>query len=242
MKVKILSRHSTHNPLRMCMDYPKKTVIRFGSTTQVLSPCIEINTVQAIKQTANKVVMKELFKSVGVLSPEFFHINATPTFPCVVKRVYHSRGRDMVFIETPEQLEAWRRQHVSDKYQFYIEANFDCNREYRIHYSPWFGELFAIRKMKRADTGFGRNLGNSYFSKDFTKPSCWDDMLKESHKAMVSLKLDLGSVDILYNKDTRKFNICEINSASSLGEITCGKYKDAMPVVIKNKENGRSII
>ena len=70
----IRSRHPSHNPLRrrnplkLLPLLPFKSLIRFGSNTELQSTIdnggdrIELNTVEAIKNSSNKLLMKECWK------------------------------------------------------------------------------------------------------------------------------------------------------------------------------------
>jgi hypothetical protein len=63
----IRSRHPSHSVVRNKIKLPFRTVIRFGSTTELEDTIdkgggrIEINTVEAIKNSASKLRMKNCF-------------------------------------------------------------------------------------------------------------------------------------------------------------------------------------
>ena len=78
----ILSRHPSHDILRLkhkkIAALPYRSVIRFGSSTEVEDTVakggnrIEINTVNAIKISANKLLMKQKFEEAGVKTAKWF--------------------------------------------------------------------------------------------------------------------------------------------------------------------------
>ena len=79
---KILSRHPSHNILRSVHKkiaaLPYKSVIRFGSTTDLPDTVsnggnrIEINSIPSIKISANKFLMKQKFIEAGIKTAEMF--------------------------------------------------------------------------------------------------------------------------------------------------------------------------
>jgi carbamoylphosphate synthase large subunit len=70
---RIKSRHPSHNVLRGELKLmPFRSYIRFGSSTPSSSNVVEINTVSAIKNSANKLLMKDCFGKNRVLTAEWF--------------------------------------------------------------------------------------------------------------------------------------------------------------------------
>ena len=88
----ILSRHPSHDVLRLkhkkIAALPYRSVIRFGSSTEVEDTVakggnrIEINTVQAIKTSANKLLMKQKFTEANIKTAEWITINKDLIFEC----------------------------------------------------------------------------------------------------------------------------------------------------------------
>jgi carbamoylphosphate synthase large subunit len=90
---RIRSRHPSHSILRPARKvlplFPFKSVIRLGSTTEISDTNtmggkrVEVNTVKAIKNSSNKLLMKQAFTDnevitadwfkIGMLSPDSFH-------------------------------------------------------------------------------------------------------------------------------------------------------------------------
>lgn len=85
MYLKILSRHPSHNVLRRVKGQndtgiivSKPTVMRLGSTTQVDASYREINSIQAINNSADKLLMKTRFAENGVKTANWWTILHTP--------------------------------------------------------------------------------------------------------------------------------------------------------------------
>ena len=90
----ILSRHPSHNCLRAntknIVPLPYRAVVRFGSTTEVDDTIanggnrIEINTVESIKNSANKLLMKQKFQQVAVKTAEWIKFTNLETLKKLV--------------------------------------------------------------------------------------------------------------------------------------------------------------
>ena len=116
---RIFSRHPSHSILRNKILTKLKVYIRFGSLTETKGrrPDIEINTVQSIINTMNKLTMKRLFRTAKVRSPVFYELSTTgvsyldkdsqliiltddefvkqASYPLIAKLMYRSRGQGM---------------------------------------------------------------------------------------------------------------------------------------------------
>lgn len=139
------------------------------------------------------------------------------------------------------------------------------------HYSLR-GEIFSMRKKmtkEATEAGhFGRNLnlGHAFFSTNFSKTEVkdkkrgvtvqmdWDFMVDDCVRAVESLGLDFGAVDILWDSETGTHTILEVNSAPSMGAelmqvrtatavpkehplYTFHAYQVALPLVVKAKQD-----
>ena len=83
-------------------------------------------------------------------------------------------------------------------------------------------------------------------NENFDKPVNWVRIEEESVKALKSVGLDVGAVDLRIQSATNKkgekrenpdFIIVEINSAPSFGDITLNKYIEELPKILLNKYN-----
>lgn len=273
--VKIRSRHNTHGAIRRKLFSTFRTVVRFGSSTptnQVFpngklkpgSRIIEINTVDAVKVSANKRLMKEAFDKLAVKTATWLFGNTEQDvlakikqagekfgYPIVAKHIYGSRGTGNYLLKTEQELVNWLKGKELSKYIF--EKYYDFVREYRLHTSSQ-GCFYTCRKMLKGDTPqdkrWFRNDSNSVWVKEenpaFDKPVNWDAIVAECVKALKATGLDVAAFDVKVqsakNKDghPRKevdFIIIESNSAPSFGDITVEKYMENLPKIIKAKEN-----
>jgi len=287
----ILTRHPTHSPLRakerLLPVFPFRSVIRFGSLTEVEDSVtrggnrIELNTVAAIKNSANKLLMKQCFTNNNVKTADwwnkicdndhgdFFLRNDINTdwdvadkticqdepsskpipFPIVAKHIFGSRNNGNFKLDSQEELESWLVGKTLSNYIF--EKFYNYSREYRLHVQE-DGCFYTCRKMLRSDTAedkrWYRNDSNSNWivetNESFDKPVNWDTVIEESIKALKSVGLDFGAVDLRIQSKLDKdgnertdpdFIVVEINSAPSFGTITLDKYLVEIPKILNRK-------
>jgi carbamoylphosphate synthase large subunit len=174
---KILSRHSSHEPLRSELPLlPFRSVVRLGSSTQLRDDVssngnrIECNTVVACRTSADKRLMKEAFDEHEIdntaiwwvynpLNQTFYDggydyndqmsaIEGLP-YPIVAKHRFGSRGTGNYLLSSMEQLQAWMKGKRLENYIF--EKFYSYTREYRLHVTA-DGCFYTCRKMLREDT------------------------------------------------------------------------------------------
>lgn len=272
----IRSRHPSHSPLRRIIDrMPFRSVVRFGSTTDLPDTIsnggsrIEVNTIQAIKNASNKKLMKECFNNYEVPTADWwiiedatlFHFknneeNLTNTpetlpYPIVAKHIFGSRGRGNTLVKNVEEMEQWLVGKTLTNY--ILERFHSYSREYRLHVTEE-GCFYTCRKMIKSDTPddqrWFRNDSNSVWileeNEAFDKPVNWDSIVEDSVKALKSVGLDVGAVDLKVQsrfdskgniRENPKYIVIEINSAPSFGEITLVKYKEEIPKILKRLKN-----
>lgn len=223
---RIRSRHPSHDPLRDMLPKQRvRSVVRLGSTTEVVlrKGTIEVNTVEAIKNSANKLRMKNCFQEGTVKTAEWVPAS-TPYkitksektnqmtgsangkdfqihFPIVAKNIYGSRGKGNTLLKTPEDLQKWMQGKQLENYIF--EKFYSYNKEYRLHVTA-NGCFYTCRKMLKEDTPenerWFRNDSNSVWIREeneqFDKPKCWDAIVAECVKALNACGLDFGACDV----------------------------------------------
>ena len=265
--VSVRSRHPSHSVIRRKIETDHNVVFRLGSTTptsevfKTAKNVVEINTVQAITNSANKLLMKRKFSEAGVLTADWWNAEslenwAADKFPIVVKHIFGSRNNGNTLIKTPEELNAWlNKKSKTQLTQYIVERFYNYNREYRLHVTA-DGCFYTCRKMLKSDTPaekrWFRNDSNSTWileeNENFDKPSNWTAIVAECVKALNAVGLDVGAIDLrvqsredqkgnnkkVIRKDP-KFIVIEINSAPSFGELTAVKYLDVIPKIIKSK-------
>lgn len=241
---RIKSRHPTHRGLRKNKNllFSVPVVIRFGSSTKSDPGTVEINTVESVKNCANKLKMKQLFKAKGVKSPEFWTSSEIETakvkVPIVKKIIFRSRGQGMELIENDKQLKEAIAKYKGNK-NVYFEQYFNGSREYRFHVSK-FGCFYTNRKMrtKEAKNRWFFNSTNCVWILEtnpaYNKPKTFDAIVKECQKGLDALGLDFAAFDVRVNKEG-EFAIIEANSAPSFGETTEVKYVEHLKKLIIDK-------
>lgn len=253
---RIRSRHPSHSILRGALPkFPKRCVIRLGSTTEVDDVEIQVNTVEAISNSASKLRMKRCFDEANVKTAKWTNdVNVVESylqFPIVSKHIFGSRGRGNTLLKTLEEFNAWKKNKSNSELSNYIfEQFYNYNREYRLHVTE-DGCFYTCRKMLKSDVPekdrWYRNDSNSVWiletNEQFDKPVNWDLIVSECVKALKSTGLDFGACDVRVQsakKDNKvrkevDFIIVEINSAPSFGELTSEKYLEELPKIIKKK-------
>lgn len=70
----MLSRHPSHSPLRRQLPLlPFRSCVRLGSTTESIAR-VQCNSIQGVKNSANKLLMKQCFTRAGVKTAEWWTI------------------------------------------------------------------------------------------------------------------------------------------------------------------------
>lgn len=258
----ILSRHPSHSVLRANNKtlplLPFRSVIRLGSSTES-DGRIEINTVQAVKNSASKLLMKQKFTEAGVktadwtcyvdyqLWKEFVGENG---YPVVAKSHFGSRGVGNTKFNTEEEFLAWLPNKNLSNYIF--EKFVKMTREYRLHVTK-FGCFYSCRKLVRNDAPEGTwqrhdDVCNWVLEENpsFKKPKNWDDIVADCIKAKDALGLDICAFDVGVQgakdgieRENPEWIIFESCSAPSFGEITGKKYAEILPQLLIDKYNNR---
>lgn len=271
----ILSRHPSHNVLRASTKnislLPVKSVVRLGSSTECKDTIenggnrIEVNTVQSIKHSANKLLMKQKFTEAGIKTAEWVRVIsnnvdslkewASEIYPIVAKAHYGSKGKGNTLIKSQEELESWMQGKTLSNYIFEKFMNF--GHEFRLHVTE-DGCFYTCRKALKSDTPdeerwHFHDTTCVWFletNENFHKPNSWSDIEQDCIKALKAIGADLLSFDVKvqtpYKKDGTKrdyqeYILLECNSASSMdngsGELSvCSKkYIEEIPKIIIKK-------
>jgi hypothetical protein len=271
----ILSRHPSHNCLRAntknIVPLPYRSVIRFGSTTEVPDTIanggnrIEINTIQSIKNSANKLLMKQKFQQAAVKTAEWISYTNIETlrgwssekFPIVAKAHFGSKGRGNTLLKSAEELDQWLITHSPSNYIF--EKFMNYGHEFRLHVTEQ-GYFYACRKALKqgvAEEDKWRRHDDICVwlletNPDFQKPNSMNDIERDCVLALKAIGADILSFDVRVQSPTdskgnpreyQDYILLECNSASSMdngsGELSvCAKkYIEEVRKVIVNKAN-----
>lgn len=217
----IRSRHPSHSCLRRSLKkLPFRSVIRFGSTTQMNDKRIEINTVEAVQTSMNKLRMKHAFSSKKVNTARWFTFSKNRFFengngesmtieempyPIVAKSHYGSRGKGNTKIDSSEEMEEFIKSR-SKINNYIFEVFYNYAREYRLHITE-DGCFYACRKVLKKDTPqearWYRNDDHCNWIREdgenkelFDKPVNWNEIVDHSIEALKATGLDIGAVDV----------------------------------------------
>ena len=221
---RIYSRNPSHSILRAKNQtlplLPFRSVIRLGSSTES-DGRLEINTVEAVKNSASKLLMKQKFTEAGVktanwytFSNYLFYPNGDLTlggtdqtrgietieYPIVAKSLFGSRGIGNTKINNQEELEAWLPNKNLNNYIF--EKFVKMTREYRLHVTK-FGCFYTCRKLVKNDAPEDTwqkhdDVCNWVLEENpsFKKPKNWDAIVADCIKAKDALGLDICAFDV----------------------------------------------
>lgn len=229
----IYSRHPSHDCLRLKHKNlplsPYRSVIRFGSTTECADTIanggsrIEINTIEAVKNSANKFLMKQKFTEADVSTAEWFtnnhgafrkvfndgifdlHGDAVSKeelpFPLVAKAHFGSKGKGNTLLRTKEDLDQWIIGKNLSNYIF--EKFMNYAHEFRLHVTE-DGCFYACRKALKQgvpDSEKWRRHDDIcvWFleeSEHFFKPNSWNNIEEDCIKALKAIGADILSFDV----------------------------------------------
>lgn len=244
----IFSRHPSHNVLRSMLPLmPFRSVVRLGSTTDKEDTVtnggrrIEINTIQAVKNSASKLLMKQCFTTVGVKTAIWwtnengqfvFHGGEGEdiSFPIVSKHIFGSRGTGNTLLKDQEALQQWLEGKNLSNYIF--EKYYNYGLEFRLHITE-DGCFYTCRKALKSDTPedkkWFRNDSNSVWflesNEAFNRPNSWEDIVSDCVKALKEVGADVLSFDVRVqsaknskgeDRDYQDYILVECNSASSM--------------------------
>ena len=231
----IRSRHPSHSVVRNKIKLPFRTVIRFGSTTELEDTIdkgggrIEINTVEAIKNSASKLRMKNCFTLKNVKTADWYYVRKNNfyhiknhnnqiqevviavenlPYPIVAKAHFGSRGNGNYLLKTQEELQNWMKGKDLSSYLF--EKFYSYVREYRIHVSK-NGCFYTCRKMLKTDCKEDKNAWQRHDdncvwileeNENFDKPVNWNEIIEHCVKAVTSCGLDFGACDLRVQNNT----------------------------------------
>lgn len=256
---RIKSRHPSHRPLRNLLSLLNfKSVVRLGSTTRMVDDAtfggnrIECNPVQAIKNSADKLLMKRCFQTGQVKTASWVeggHPITALEFPLIAKHRRSSRGEGIYLLKTIQEYNNWCQGKTPENY--IIEKYHDFSREYRLHVTA-DGCFYACRKMLREGTPenqrWYRNDSNCVWVIEtnplFNRPANWNAIVAECVKSLNAVGLDIGACDVRVQSATKQngnarqnvdFFVVEINSAPSFGEMTLQHYTTQIPRILKKK-------
>lgn len=245
--IKIRTKNHTAAAIRGKILSNKRVIFRLGSRTptQEVFPksfgkreIIEINTVEACTNSADKILMKKCFDAHEVKSAKWANVSKDwDVFPAIIKHKFSSKGNGIHLIQSREELELFiNSNNEIDRY--IIEKFHNYTKEYRLHVDK-NGCFYTCRKLLKNEADennrWHRHDENSVWileeNPSFSKPKNWESIVEHCVKALNSVGLDIGACDVKVQTEKGKkdtfvpdFIVMEINSAPALGEVTAKKY------------------
>ena len=236
-------------------------MVRLGSTTQLNTSgnFVEINSVESIKNSASKLLMKQCFQTADVKTAKWGvaenleklvilanELTSGWKNRLVCKSHMGSRGLGNTLINNEDELLAWTNGKNLNNYIF--EKYYNYSREYRLHITE-HGCFYTCRKMLKEETPdnerwFRNNFNSIWVVEEnllFNKPTNWQEVVDECVKALKAIGADLLCFDVKMSSKDGSFILLESNSGPSFGTITLEKYLEEIPKIINRKlveENG----
>lgn len=256
-KVQIRTKNFSAKSLRGKVFFPVRSVVRLGSLTPTKEAfpisckkgheIVEVNTVDAVQNSRDKMLMKSCFdrnKKIQHASwKDEVDLNKDE-FPVVVKRRLGFKGRGMHLIQNQQEYETWSKK--ASKKDYITEHFYNYSREYRLHCTQkeCFLSWRKLRKKESQERWFFNSSNCNWVGEDhelFDKPVNWNKIIENCLLAMQEVGLDLGAVDVRVQSSKHKdphFIICEVNSAPALGEVGVEIYRKQIIKILNDKQNG----
>ena len=249
----VLTRHPSHSILRSKLALlPFRSLIRLGSETIPTDgkQRVELNSVQAVRNSANKLRMKQCFTKGNVQHAQWWNSpNEIPKdvkYPIIAKSLTGSRGRGNTKLDSVAELDQFIRSHENMS-NYIFEKFYTYSKEYRLHITN-DGCFYTCRKLLKTENSedWQRHDNNCIWilenNPKFMKPANWNLIVEDCIRAKNALGLDICAFDVMVQgsgKEAPKWIICELCSALSFGDITAQKYLIEIPKLLKKKYNNR---
>lgn len=221
--LRILSRHPSTSPLREnpLLIRKVKAVYRHGSTTTSNFEH-EINSVDSVKTSADKKMMKEAFDKAEIKHAPWIHLKKYSTDKkafdefldklefgkeknswIIIKNRWGSRGTGNTLARTRQELDAFIKSKQTSLDNYIVEEYKNYTVEYRIHATE--DEYFyTCRKMLKSNTPkeqrFQRHDDNCEWfietNPKFNKPDNWNDIVEDCKRAVKAIGADVLAFDV----------------------------------------------
>ena len=157
-----------------------------------------------------------ILKKNGISVPEFYsksELEKCKSFPVLGRRIYHSQGKDIIFINSKKELYSTPQ----SRYDFLVKY-YPITSEYRAHVLGKYVDFISAKVQENKDEDTfdkirSRRLGwiQVEYEGEFTQ-----QIIDIAKKSISALGFDFGAVDIIRSKD--RLYVLEVNSAPSLEE------------------------
>lgn len=236
-KLRIFSPNKSCAPLRDVL-LPNRILLRLGSTTPLNSQFkyTELNTIQGIKISANKISMKKAFDKAHIAHSEWVSakdINVIIDFVkkhkiVIAKHHHSSKGEGIYYIDSLGALNDFVL-NCPDIHNYVFEKYYFFPNEYRVHIDVNHGCFYACKKvlLDDANVEWHKHANNSKFvlvRAEHILPDCWKDIILACQKVMKEMQLHITCFDVLCCND--KFIIVESNTAPCLADFGITYYSN----------------
>lgn len=225
--LRVFSPNKSCAPLRE-IPLNKRVLLRLGSTTPLISKFkyIELNSIEGVKTSANKIKMKAIFDLAEIPHSEWLNTRQVAKIKdfyaehkiIIVKHRHSSKGEGIYFITSDKQLDNFLSEH-NDITNYIFEKYYFFPHEYRVHVDVDHGCFYACRKvlLEDAKVEWHKHANNSKFvvvREDHIKPTCWNNIIESCQKTMRYMNLNIACFDVLCCDND--YIIVESNTAPSL--------------------------
>lgn len=214
---------------------PRYVVVTWGSGASPVQwqPMNEftLNSQEAVKKAANKLLSFQAFEEAGVSHPEWTtsidEANGWDTVIC--RMVLNGHSGEGIVIAVPGEALPDAPLYVKYKKK---------KHEYRVH--VFLGEVIDVQQKKRErdverdeEAQMVRNRANGWVfaREDVFVPQTLHSV---ALSAVAALGLDFGAVDIIYNQKENKCYALEVNTAPGLEGETIKKYGEAIEHYVRD--------
>jgi hypothetical protein len=221
-------------------DYSEQILVRLGSREQPQFDDrfkLVINKAENISQNVHKLNSLKIMQAAGVRVPQTYEEPKVPSNlfadqPAVLgRKIHHTKGRDIEIIFNHKQL------YNDGKSEFWVDF-VPSLWEFRFHiYGNFVGRVSLKVPMSEDADLFIRNYERGWcFDDDFqlSHPSIFYSLREESLKAVKSLGLDFGAVDILFSTNFEPV-VLEINSDPKLNQLGRRAFVHGIEKIIDKK-------
>jgi len=219
----VASGHESHQDIRL-KRFPRQVIVNFGNT-RLRKKGLVINNPHAVSFCLHKDSVIELLEKSGVPVYQWGRLFEGLPYPIVLKSLSHRKQwPHLEKVNGPDELNNIFR---SRRWEiFYWTEYTPCDREFRVHVSRYkLSPVFACEKVARREATWKRNLGSCTFVKKFDKPVGWNRIVSVCRKALRTVGLDIGGVDVGYNSVSGKVYVIEVNSAPGMRGNTRRAYE-----------------
>lgn len=192
-----------------------------------------INSAEAIRTAANSIRSLMEMHTAEVPTLDFYRDIPLDesVYPILGRKLYHRAGSDIVWCNTPAEAE------LSNRHYFTRYTPIDI--EFRVHV---FGDgVIRIFKKVPRTTDAHNIIRTSERGWGYQRVSLSNYQVGQeiAIKAVRSLGLVFGGVDIGWNRDRRKYVVFEVNTGPSLNTVSLRYYAERLAVYLAQLEEVR---